>query len=78
MFKKGFYYFMKWKGECFAKFMEFKAFVESQFGKRIKILQNDNGGECFSKKFKDFMWNMESNIKHLHLIGHNKMTFFSI
>jgi len=44
--------------------MEFKVFVESKFGKRIKILQNDNGNEFFSKQFKDLMWNMESNIKH--------------
>ncbi len=46
---------MKYKGECFIKFMEFKAFVEIQFEKIVKILQNDNGGEYSSKQFKDFL-----------------------
>jgi transposase InsO family protein len=35
--------------------MEFKAFVEIQFEKIVKILQNDNGGEYSSKQFKDFL-----------------------
>jgi transposase InsO family protein len=35
--------------------MEFKAFVESQFEKIIKILQNDNEGEYSSKQFKGFL-----------------------
>jgi 5'-3' exoribonuclease 2 len=37
-------YFRKHKGECFEKFIEFKAFVESQFGKKIKNLSNNRGG----------------------------------
>jgi len=35
--------------------MEFKAFVEIQFEKIVKILQNDNGGEYSSKQLKDFL-----------------------
>ncbi len=35
-------YFKKHKGECFEKIIQSKAFVESQFGKKIKILKSDN------------------------------------
>jgi transposase InsO family protein len=32
----------------------FKAQVESQMGKKIKVLRSDNGGEYTSNDFKDF------------------------
>ncbi len=34
-FRKPFCYFMKIKGECFSKFMEFKAFAENQTRKKL-------------------------------------------
>jgi hypothetical protein len=37
--------FLKAKSEVFKRFQEFKALVENQTGKRIKVLCSDNGGE---------------------------------
>jgi hypothetical protein len=34
-FQKPFCYFMKTRGECFSKFMEFKVFAENQIGKKF-------------------------------------------
>jgi hypothetical protein len=38
-------YFLRKKFEVFDKFKEFKALVENQTEKRIKVLRIDNGGE---------------------------------
>ena len=45
---------MKQKSETFSKFQEFKALVEKQTGKNIRILRTDNGGEFESHHFEDF------------------------
>ena len=45
-------YFLKKKSEAFDRFKEFKALVENQTEKKIKVLRIDNGGEFCSKKFK--------------------------
>jgi hypothetical protein len=45
---------MKTKDEVFNKFQEFKALVENQTGKKIKVLRSDNGGEYTSKDFDAF------------------------
>jgi hypothetical protein len=42
-------YFLRKKSEVFDKFKEFKALVENQTEKKIKVLRTDNGGE-FCKK----------------------------
>ena len=42
-------YFLKKKSEVFDRFKEFKALVENQTEKKIKVLRIDNGGE-FCKK----------------------------
>jgi hypothetical protein len=47
-------YFLKTKSEVFKRFQEFKALVENQTRKRIKVLQSDNGGEYSSTQFIDF------------------------
>jgi transposase InsO family protein len=47
-------YFLKTKDEVFDQFQEFKALVENQTGKKIKVLRSDNGGEYTSNEFKDF------------------------
>jgi transposase InsO family protein len=36
------------------RFQEFKALVENQTRKKIKVLRTDNGGEYTSKEFMDF------------------------
>ena len=47
-------YFLKSKDEVFDKFREFKALVENQSKKNIKLLRYDNGGEYGSTKFEKF------------------------
>jgi hypothetical protein len=52
--RKTWIYFLKTKSEVFKRFQEFKALVENQSGKKIKVLQSDNGGEYSSTQFIDF------------------------
>jgi hypothetical protein len=47
--RKTWIYFMKTKDEVFSRFQEFKALVENQTGRKIKVLRSDNGGEYTSK-----------------------------
>ena len=47
-------YFLKNKYEVFDRFKEFKALVENQREKKIKVLRIDNGGEVCSKEFEEF------------------------
>jgi hypothetical protein len=51
LFWKELCYFRKHKGKCFEKFIEFKAFIESQFGTKIKTLKSDNKGDYLSTEF---------------------------
>jgi hypothetical protein len=46
--------FLKTKSEVFKRFQEFKALVENQTGKKIKVLQSDNGGEYTFTEFANF------------------------
>lgn len=43
--RKVFIYFLRSKKEVINKFIEFKVFVENQFGRKIKIFRTDNGTE---------------------------------
>jgi hypothetical protein len=52
--RKSWIFFMKTKGQVFQQFQEFKALVENQTGKKIKVLRFDNGGEYTSNEFSDF------------------------
>ena len=45
-------YFLEKKSEVFDRFKEFKALVENQIEKKIKVLRTDNGGEFYSKEFE--------------------------
>ncbi len=47
-------YFLKKKSEVFDRFKEFKALVENQREKKIKVLRINNGGEFCSKEFEEF------------------------
>ena len=40
-------YFIRRKSEALDKFREFKALVENQFNRKIKVLRTDNGREYF-------------------------------
>eukprot|EP00253_Pinus_taeda_P023743 PITA_23743 len=46
-------YFLKKKSEVFDRFKEFKALVENQKEKKIKVLRTDNRGEFCSKEFEE-------------------------
>jgi hypothetical protein len=45
-------YFFRKKYEFFDRFKEFKALVENQTLKRIKVLRTHNGGEFCGNEFK--------------------------
>jgi transposase InsO family protein len=47
-------YFLRKKYEVFDMFKEFKALVENQTEKRIKVLRTDNGGEFMGMNLKEF------------------------
>ena len=47
-------YFLRRKSKVFDKFKEFKALVENQTEKKIKVLRTDNGGEFCKKEFEEF------------------------
>ena len=53
--RKVWVYLLKSKGECFERFKEFKALVETQSQHKIKVLRSDNGGEYLSKAFQGFL-----------------------
>jgi transposase InsO family protein len=46
-------YFLRKKYEVFDRFKEFKALVENQTEKRIKVLRTDNGGEFCGNEFEE-------------------------
>jgi transposase InsO family protein len=48
-------YLMKYKSESFEKFKEFKAEVENQLGKKIKVFRMDRGGEYLSREFRGYL-----------------------
>jgi transposase InsO family protein len=46
-------YFLRKKFEVFDKFEEFKALVENQTEKKIKVLRTNNGGELCGNEFEE-------------------------
>ena len=44
---------MQKKDQNFLRFFEFKASAEREYGKKVKALGSDNGGEYVSQQFKD-------------------------
>lgn len=51
-------YFLKKKSEVNEKFRHFCAEVENKFGRKIKTIRTDNGGEYTSNKFEDYLKDM--------------------
>jgi hypothetical protein len=47
-------YFLRKKSEFFDRFKEFKALVENQTEKIIKVLRKDNGGDFCGNEFEEF------------------------
>jgi transposase InsO family protein len=52
--RKTWIYFLRKKSEVFDRFKEFKALVENQTEKRIKVVRTDNGGEFCRNEFEEF------------------------
>jgi transposase InsO family protein len=46
-------YFLRKKSKLFDRFKEFKALVDNQIEKRIKVLRTDNGGEFCGNEFEE-------------------------
>jgi hypothetical protein len=67
--RKSWIYFMKTKNETFKSFHEFKALIENQTGKPIRIPRSNNGGEYESHQFEDFC--NEAGIKRQLTIPYN-------
>jgi transposase InsO family protein len=59
-------YFSKRKSEAFEKFREFEMEFSNQFGRKIKKIRTDNGGEFFSKGFENHL--KKRGIIHEHTI----------
>ena len=47
-------YFLKTKDDAFNRFQEFKALVENQIEKNIKVSRSNNGGEYTSNDLENF------------------------
>ena len=60
---------MKAKSETFAKFQEFKAFIEKQTRMHICALRSNNGGEFDSHQFDDLY--RDSGIKRELTVPYN-------
>lgn len=53
--RKTFVYFLRSKKEVLKAFQDFKAFVETQTGQKLKRLRTDNGGEYVGENFEQFI-----------------------
>jgi hypothetical protein len=67
--RKTWIYFLKNKDGILAKFQEFKAQIENQTERKIKILRSNNGGEYTSKEFNGFC--IEEGIKREFPVPYN-------
>ena len=47
-------YFLQEKSDACQAFKNFKALVENEAGKKIKIFRTDRGGEFCSKEFNEY------------------------
>ena len=57
-------YFLKHKSEVFGLFKDFKALVENQFGRKIKVLRSENGGEYVKSEFINYCADAGIQMQH--------------
>jgi hypothetical protein len=50
--------FLRQKNEAFLTFIKFGATIETTIGRKIKVLQNDQGGVFYLRNFKTFWTKM--------------------
>ena len=60
----GWVYFLKLEFEVFDHFKVFKALVENQSGRRLKILRSDNGGEYVKSEFINYCEDAGIQMQH--------------
>jgi transposase InsO family protein len=60
--KKTWVYMLKTKSQTYKRFLQYKAKVENQTGKKIKTLRTDNGGEYISRRFEELF--EKAGIRH--------------
>ena len=65
----GWTYLLQHKGDTFATFVEWKALVERQSGRSLKVLRSDNGGEYVGRNFRDYLG--KEGIQHQFTVPHN-------
>ena len=57
-------YFLKHNSEVFGLFKVFKALVENQYGRRLKSLISNNGGEYFNSEFIQYCEDVGIQMQH--------------
>jgi hypothetical protein len=57
-------YFLRKKYEVFQHLKDFKALVETQFRKKIKVLQTDNGGEYVNNEIHNIFHEARIQLQH--------------
>ena len=57
-------YFLKEKFEVFQHLKDFKALVETQSGKKIKVLRTDNGGEYVNHEIHNLFHETGIQLQH--------------
>ena len=57
-------YFIKHKSNVFDLFKVFRAFVENQSGRKLKILISDNGGEYVKSEFIQYCKDVGIHMQH--------------
>ena len=57
-------YFLKHKSEVFRLFKVFKALVENQSRRKLKVLRYDNGGEYFKSEFIKYCADAGIHMQH--------------
>lgn len=70
-------YFIKAKSEVFGIFKKFKALVEKQSGKQIKVLKSDRGKEYTSHEFDKFVKMKALNDNSQSHTLHNRMEYLN-
>jgi transposase InsO family protein len=58
-------YFLRQKSEVFQHLKDFKALVETQSGKKIKVLQIDNKGEYVNHEIHNIFHEVEIQLQHI-------------
>ena len=58
------FYFLKHKSEVFGLFKVFKALVENQSGRRLKILRSENVGEYVNSNFIPYCEDVGIQMQH--------------